>query len=419
MPAKNVRRAAVSALRAWAKGHHYADTLVERHALRNRLSTSDRALLQSILFSVLRNRSLLDHWIGMLRRGKLDHETRDILRVGICQLLLLGIPDHAAVNETVACARSPVRGLINAVLRRAVSARKVLFSELEKIPPALRFSHPEWLCKRWTRQFGREATKALLAWNNEPARVYLRANVLAPDFLDTQSCTSLSNTSVAGYFEHEGPLPTTWIEGGLVCVQDPSTRHAVELLDPRPGETILDACAAPGGKSSLIASLMRNEGTLFCTDRNKKRIPRLSENLQRQHVSIATVSTHDWASPAPSSWRHRFDGILLDVPCSNTGVLRRRIDARWRLRVDQIQTLLQVQSSILQNVLPCLKPGGRIVYSTCSLEEEENGKQIASFLQDNPHFGLQNSSRSIPFLDGFDGSYAALLVQEDLESKSG
>ena len=138
MPDKNVRRAAVSALRAWSKGYLYADSLVERHARRNHLSQSDRGLLNSILLSVLRNRSLLDHWIGMLRKGKLDHETRDILRVGVCQLLLLGIPDHAAVNETVGCARRAVRGLINAVLRRAVAARNTLFSEREKLPPALR-----------------------------------------------------------------------------------------------------------------------------------------------------------------------------------------------------------------------------------------------------------------------------------------
>ena len=134
MTGKNVRRAAVSALGAWSMGHLYAESLVERQARRNHLSDSDRALLNSILLSVLRNRTLLDHWIGMLRKGKLDHETRDILRVGICQLLLLGIPDHAAVNETVDCARRPVRGLINAVLRRAVAARKTLFSEAENLP---------------------------------------------------------------------------------------------------------------------------------------------------------------------------------------------------------------------------------------------------------------------------------------------
>ena len=411
MPDKNVRRAAVSALRAWAKGHHYAEALIERQARRNRLSGADRALLQSIIFAVLRNRSLLDHWIGMLRKGKLDHETRDILRVGICQLLLLGLPDHAAVNETVACARSPVRGLINAVLRRAVAARKTLFSEREKMPAPLKYSHPEWLCKRWKKQFGQEETEALLAWNNEPAQVYLRPNPLSPHSFDTDACSSLTHTAAVGFFAHVGSLPSAWIEEGLVSIQDPSTRHAVELLDPMPGETILDACAAPGGKAALIASRMRNEGVLHCTDRNEKRLPRLSGNLQRQHVHIARVSTFDWTTPAPEDWQKSFDGILLDVPCSNTGVLRRRVDARWRLRAGQLSALQQLQSRIIEHALPCLKPGGRLVYSTCSLEVEENEAQISSVLRTYPGLTLEDSSQSLPFRDGFDGSFAALLRQ--------
>ncbi|MCU0750971.1 MAG: hypothetical protein MUF13_15635, partial [Akkermansiaceae bacterium] len=137
MPAKNfhVRQAAVSALRAWSKGHDYAETLVDRHAHRRMLSSSDRGLLQAILFGVLRNRRLLDEWIGKLRDGKLDPETRDILRVGLCQLLILGIPDHAAVNETVESGKTSVRGLINAVLRRSVIARKRLLDDVAELPP--------------------------------------------------------------------------------------------------------------------------------------------------------------------------------------------------------------------------------------------------------------------------------------------
>jgi 16S rRNA (cytosine967-C5)-methyltransferase len=409
MPDKNVRRAAVSALRAWSKGHVYAEALVDRHSRRNSLSTADRALLNSILLAVLRNRSLLDHWIGMLRKGKLDHETRDVLRVGICQLLILGIPDHAAVNETVGCARSPVRGLINAVLRRAVTARKTLFSEREKLSPALSFSHPEWLCKRWTKQFGAEDTSALLAWNNKPAPTLVRANPTAPTALDMEGCEHLSAISLPGYYQLDGPLPSAWTEGGLVYVQDPSTRHAVELLAPQAGETILDACAAPGGKASLMAAAMNNEGELLCTDSNERRLPRLAENLHRQHISIATMATFDWTSEAPSEWRQRFDAILLDVPCSNTGVLRRRVDARWRLRPEDLDSLVTTQRRIIMNALPCLKRGGRFVYSTCSLEEEENELQIKAILAAHPRLELIDTHQSLPFREGFDGTYAALL----------
>ena len=410
MPQKNVRRAAVSALRAWSKGHFYAETLIDRHARRNRISTADRALLNSIVLAVIRHRRLLDHWIGQLRKGRLDHETRDILRVGICQLLILGIADHAAVNETVACARRPVRGLINAVLRRAIAARKSLGAECDDLDPPIRYSHPDWLFNRWTKQFGPENTIALLDWNNQPAPVIVRFNSLAPPH--DPSATSPPTVAISGapgYYQLEGPLPSDWIADGLVYVQDPSTRHAVELLAPLPGETILDACSAPGGKASLIAAAMNNEGELLCTDSNERRLPRLAENLQRLHVSIAGMAAFDWTTSAPPEWHGRFDGILLDVPCSNTGVLRRRVDARWRLQPGQIEKLAATQRQILEHALPCLKPGGRLVYSTCSLEPEENEGQIGSFLDAHPSWELLASCQVLPYRDGCDGAYAALL----------
>jgi 16S rRNA (cytosine967-C5)-methyltransferase len=181
MPAKNfhVRQAAVSALRAWAKGHDYAESLVERHAHRRMLSSADRGLLQAILFGVLRHRRLLDHWIGELREGKVDPETRDVLRVGLCQLLILGLPDHAAVNETVESGKASVRGLVNAVLRRAVLTRKKLLDEAADLPPAVALSHPDWLFNRWKAAFGKKETIALMEWNNRPAETFLRINPLA------------------------------------------------------------------------------------------------------------------------------------------------------------------------------------------------------------------------------------------------
>ena len=412
MTEKNVRRAAVSALRAWSKGHLYAESLVERQARRNHLSTSDRALLNSILFAVLRNRSLLDHWIGMLRKGKLDRETRDILRVGLCQLLLLGIPDHAAVNETVNCARKPVRGLINAVLRRAVAARKTLFSESESLRPSIKFSHPEWLCNRWEKQFGNAEMESLLAWNNEPAPVIVRLNSLASDALDPTGEELLISIGLDNYYHVAGALPREWVEKGQVYVQDPSTRLAIELLDPQPGEKVLDACAAPGGKSSLIAAAMKNEGQILCTDASEKRIPRLIENLARQEITITTTQQFDWTETPPQNWKSKFDRILLDVPCSNSGVMRRRVDARWRLKPEQIEGLPAIQRLILENALPCLRQGGRLVYSTCSLEPEENEGLILNLLRDFPEVSLLESRCSVPFRDGFDGSYAALLSVE-------
>lgn len=412
--ANNVRRAAVSCLRAWAKGHAYMDSLIEKHAARNSLNRRDRALLQSIVYAVLRHRRLLDHWIGKLRKGKLDHETRDVLRVGMCQLLILGIADHAVVNETVNCAKAPVRGLINAVLRQAVARRKRLTGEMDDLPPALRHSHPDWLYNRWRREFGKADAIALMEWNNRPAPVVARVNPLKPGAEETVRAhpAAAEVNGIAGYYQIDGPPPGEWIRDGLVYVQDPATRHCVDLLAPAPGESVLDACAAPGGKATLIAAAMENRGELHCTDSNEKRLPRLLANLGNLGVDIARTRTHDWTEPAPGDWHGAFDAVLLDVPCSNTGVLRRRIDARWRLRPEHITGLAEIQEQILTQALPCLKPGGRLVYSTCSIDPEENRGQIDRFLSAHPGWCLTAERVVTPVQDGCDGAYAARLERK-------
>ena len=397
--AKNTRRAAVSALRAWAKGHDYADTLVERHATRNHLSPSDRGLLNAILLGVIRNRTLIDHWIGLFRKGKLDHETRDVLRVGVCQLVILHLPDHAAVNETVECARAPVRGLINAVLRKVAQNRARLLRDLEKLDPPLRYSHPQWLWKNWRKNFGPKNALALLEWNNQPAETYLRPNPLNPP-----TEPALDSTQPVEKIPHE------LVQAGHYYITDPSTAHSVNLLNPQPGETILDACAAPGGKAAQIAAHMQNTGTLTCTDSNSKRLPRLQENLTRLGVANATCSVHDWTALPPEKWHGEFDAILLDVPCSNTGVLRRRVDARWRLQADDLKKLIKLQGQIIDNALPCLKPGGRLIYSTCSIDPEENTGQIKSLLTGHPKLSLEKEIQILPFEHGTDGAYAARLI---------
>ena len=378
MPSKNfhVRQAAVSALRAWAKGHDYAESLVERHAQRRMLSSADRALLQAILFGVLRHRRVLDHWIGKLRHGKLDADTRDILRVGLCQILILNIPDHAAVNETVEAGKTSVRPLINAVLRKAISSRKRLMEELDDMPPAVLHSHPDWLYNRFRKSFGKETAIAIMEWDNQPAETFFRLNPLAaaPEEIPGEPLDH-----APGYFELTGKLPTQLLAEGKLYIQDPATRHSVELLNPQPGEKILDACAAPGGKAFLIAAALGGGAGLTCTDSNEKRLPRLEENLARLHIQADEISVHDWRKPAPERFHGAFDAILLDVPCSNTGVIRRRVDVRWRLQPSDIDDLAVIQTEILNNALPCLKPGGRIVYSTCSIEEAENTDLVKAF----------------------------------------
>ncbi len=409
MSAKNfhVRQAAVSALHAWADGHDYAETLVERHAQRRKLSHSDRGLLQAILFGVLRHRRLLDHWIGELRQGKLDASARDVLRVGICQLLILGLADHAAVNETVEAAKANVRALTNAVLRRAILERPKLLDQVAGLPPAVAHSHPDWLFERWCKAFGEADAIALMQHNNAPAETFFRLNPLVPA---PEQVPGTPVENAPGYFKLSGALPNALLEAGALYIQDPATRLPVELLDPQPGECILDACAAPGGKAFAIAAAMGSAGAgLVCTDSNEKRLPRLRDNLTRLKAGAATVDLHDWTQPPPREWHGRFDGILLDVPCSNTGVIRRRVDVRWRLQPADIARLLETQRSILENALPCLKPDGRLVYSTCSIEHAENLGLVQAFLGTHPGLQLLGSREALPFRDGTDGAFAAMI----------
>jgi 16S rRNA (cytosine967-C5)-methyltransferase len=406
--ARGPRRAALSVLRAWAKGHDYAASLVDRHASRQRLSPRDRGLLNAIVLGVLRNRRLLDHWIAKFRKGKLDHETRDILRVGLCQILVLELPDHAAVFETVQLGRAPVRGLVNAVLRRAAGHQHKLSEELAELPSAVRFSHPDWLFKRWKSNFGKKPAIGLMEWDNRPAETIAR--VRRPD-----ECAELAGDSESpgesalppGFVKIEGAVPSQLIASGAIYIQDPSTRHAVELLAPQSGERILDACAAPGGKAAMVADALGSAAGLVCTDSNESRLPRLRENLDRLGCGEAQIAVHDWTQPAPPEWHGAFDAILADVPCSNTGVLRRRVDVRWRIQPENIEQLVALQRSIVENLLPCLKPGGRLVYSTCSIEPEENEAQAEAILAAHPGLSMAGSRRALPQTDSTDGAFAA------------
>jgi 16S rRNA (cytosine967-C5)-methyltransferase len=207
-------------------------------------------------------------------------------------------------------------------------------------------------------------------------------------------------------------LATTALDSGHCYIQDPSTAIACQLLDAKPGEKILDACAAPGGKTAYLAQLMQNRGVIISCDRDRERLQILKDNVGRLGATIVHAVRHDWmrndlpkeiASIAP------FDRVLVDAPCTNTGVIRRRIDVRWRLRPGDFSRMSNEQLIISRAVLRLLKPGGILVYSTCSLESEENEKVVRRLRAELPTLGLQAEKDSLPFRDGFDGAFAAKL----------
>ena len=409
----SARSVAAAALGEWRRKELFADAIIHRLAAGESLGDSDRSLARELFYGVIRNLSLLDFWIGLLRKESLDDQSRDLLRLGLYQLFLLRTPEHAAIHETVELARAKQRALINAVLRNAQRRARELQQAATHQPLSVRFSHPDFIIERWQKNLGDKATEFLLDWNNRPPPVYGRINRLKiqpEDFLREHPESQFLSTH--SDFVEFARIPSNALAGGLFYIQDPSTTLACELLDPQPGEIVLDACAAPGGKTGLLAQLMRNRGSIVACDRDRQRIDRLQENLDRLGVEVATVLQCDWEKEIATLPVFEFDRILIDAPCSNTGVMRRRVDVRWRLAADDFIRMQKRQLAIMRKVSQFLKLGGALVYSTCSLEPEENGQVIAHFLKEFGNFKLTEQKTITPFQDGFDGAFAARFVRE-------
>ena len=412
-PAVSVRKLALDILLECSQGDAYAHDLIDRHASRLRLEHRDAAFLHTLVFSVLRNVLLLDTWLDEVCDNKrLETRVHWLLRLGVAQLLLLEMAAHAAVNETVNLAQGKSRSLVNAVLRRAEREKATLLAKVSSMPLEDRCSHPGWLIERWNEQLGEDATVKLCEWDQQPADTFIRINRLHPEPLTADDTAAISPTGHPEFFHVPQP-PRDWLAAGRCYVQDPSTSVACELLDPQPGDIVLDACAAPGGKTAYLAQLMRNKGRIIACDSSPRRIKRLQENLERLHVTIAETPVIDWTkSGARAFGGLQFDRILVDAPCSNTGVMRRRVDVRWRLQPWSFKEMVQQQTLILENLLPLLKPGGSLVYSTCSLDREENEGVIEALLQAHPNLKLKETERTTPWDDAVDGAFAARLVKK-------
>ncbi len=393
------------------------------------LRAEDRRLVRELVFGVTRWRLSLDWLIARKTEGRPQHPTVELLlRLGLYQIHFLDrIPDFAAVNETVEMARdlgqSRRTGFINAVLRSHLREQAAIWDEyvaLRQTDPATGWSHPRWLVDRWSRELPPEALQQLLEWNNTPASTFARANYLVPEGRQLPELW-------AGERVEAEPVERDWIPDGVAFelgshpslatlpsfqrggfyVQDPSTLLAVHELQARPGERVLDACAAPGGKTGYMAQMMENEGVIVARDAVGERLERLVENCAR--LGVRCVEPMDLEAPLPPD---SFDRILVDAPCSNTGVLRRRIELRWRLRESELDRLIADQWALLRQVAPSLKPGGTLVYSTCSLESEENAAQAATFVRENPEFTLLRSRQLHPVYDAVDGAFVAVFRRE-------
>lgn len=411
-PTLSPRAAAQNIFHDWQRGSYYAAELIDRLDAAQHLPPLDRAFLQDLVLTVLRHLTLLDHWTATLTEARrLDDATRWLLRAGLAEVLLLNHAHHAAVHENVGLARR-AGGLVNAVLRRACREKDALLTASRALPPAVRLSHPDFLLKRWQRQFGGAVSEALALWNQQPAPVYVRLNRLQTEA--SAALAALPGLESAGRdFFLCRQLPLVALRAGWCYAQDPSTALAPDLAAAQPGMTVLDACAAPGGKTAILAQHMRNQGRLIAADLPGHRLRRLEDNLRRLGVTCAEVRGIDWlAGPETRpDWLPAAgcDLILLDAPCSNTGVMRRRVDVRWRLTEAGFIRLVEMQRRLLERLLPLLKPGGRLVYSTCSIDTEENEGQLDWLRATLSGVAIDTIGSRLPQRDAMDGAFAAVL----------
>ena len=393
----------------------------------------DRALLEAICFGALRHRRRYDfalsQWLAKPLAAR-DFPVHCLLLAGLAQLDALGLPAHAAVGATAEATRDlgrpPLVGLVNALLRRA--SREPLPASKDL---AISSSHPDWLVAALYRDWPDDVA-AMLEANNRPAPMWLRVNPgqlgidrllrsLREDGLTASAVDALPDAARVDDPISVERLPF-WHTGAL-SVQDGAAQLAVQALAPGPDERVLDACAAPGGKTAQIAErLFGGTGELLALDIESRRLARVTETLQRQGLDGERMQVKVADAAAVEGWwdGRPFDAILLDAPCSATGIIRRQPDIKWHRRADDIPALVAQQARLLEALWPLLRPGGRLLYATCSVLRDENERQVESFLVAHPdaaalpldaRFGRASGAgrQRLPGEDGMDGFFYALL----------
>ncbi|MEX2398318.1 MAG: 16S rRNA (cytosine(967)-C(5))-methyltransferase RsmB, partial [Balneolales bacterium] len=381
-------------------------------SLLNKLTGQERQQANEYVQGILRRKSYLDFLISRFTTVGIDEMKsffKNILRLGIYDLLFMdGTPDYAAINESVEIAKEQMSSksgdIVNAVLRKIQRERAELpkpdFPDRTKLI-ATTFSHPEWLVERWVKRFGEREAFQLMQANNRKPEYYLRVNTLKTT---SENFTLRLEKSGIEYEESEwlpdylkvNSLATIrqkkWFEKGLCQVQDIAAGFAPAILDPEPHEKVYDLCAAPGTKTIVLSDMMQNEGSILAVDISADRIATIADNVTKYGANNVKIQRADIIE-------ERFklaDAVLLDAPCSGTGVLGKRADMRWRRTPEQLAEFAKQQSELLDAAANMVTRGGRLVYSTCSLEPEENQNQIKAFLKEYNNFELQDLSDYLP-----------------------
>ncbi len=379
----SARRAAFNVVRRVLEQGAYADRAL--HGEARGLDVRDRGLAKRLAFGTVQRRNTLDWVIAQHSDRRLDPEVRAALQIGLYQLLFTEVADHAAVSESVELAK-PNRGagLVNAVLRNVQREGVELPADDTPAGAAIRHSHPEWLVHMWWQWLGPDETRALLAADNEPAELALRVNALVEADIDIPGRREGDALIVEGPFD---VLASPLYAAGAIMPQSRASQRVAPLLDPQPGERILDLCSAPGGKTTHLAALMGDEGRITAVERNPQRARALAATCERMRATIVDIHVGDAKEPVPGA---PFDRVLVDPPCSGLGTLQSHPDLRWRMTPAAIEELVAEQRAILANAR-ALAP--TLVYSVCTLSRREEL--------------VPGGVHTFPHRDGTDGFYIA------------
>ncbi len=432
------RRAAFDILRRVEADGSYASALLA--SLVN-LSREDRALAQELTLGVLRHQKTLDYFIerySQRKIKKLDLPVVIALRLGLYQIRFLSrIPQSAAVNESVnlvkVARKMSATGMVNAALRNAArnlneKAGEAIKDKFERL--AVELSHPRWMLERWTANFGEDEMQHLALANNQTPETSFRVNTLRANSeeilakLEVEGVKTRASKIADGAFViesgHASAL-TPFVEEGLIYIQDEASQLVSLLLDVKPDQRILDMCAAPGSKTSHIAALTQNQAKIIACDIHAHRLETLVINCYRLGVTSVEAVALDATHELPFAEGANFDRVLIDAPCTGTGTLRRNPEIKWRLAPDDIKRLAEIQITLLERGARMLGAGGRLIYSTCSVEREENEEVVQRFLESKAQFQLVKTDapmdcltpegfvRTFPHKHGTDGFFAAVI----------
>ena len=395
----NVRDAALTILLTIDKSQAYSNLLLHQTIEKYKIEAKDRALLTELTYGTLQHKLTLDYYLEPFIKGKVDIWVRWLLRMSLYQMHYLSkIPAHAAVNEAVEIAKrrghkgiaSLVNGVLRSILREGVRSLDEIEDEVERL--AVATSHPQWLVERWVESYGFDQTREMLEENNIPPAQTVRVNVTKASV--EQVLTTLEREGVKAVRSEHVPECIYLLSGqaartgafrnGLITIQDESSMLPATVLNPQPGMKVLDMCAAPGGKTTHMAEKMNNEGSILATDLHPKKLDLIEENTARLGLTIVQTAPIDGRQATEYLKAEDYDAILVDAPCSGLGVMRRKPDIKYTKREEDLQSLQTIQLNILKNAVQLLKVGGKLVYSTCTVDKEENEGTVKAFLANHP-----------------------------------